>query len=435
MQSVARTLPYQNYYPPSKDIVKETANRLGFNGAYSYELVRDIANSMSFPKDEFDNCFTEPSEWIITSNERDLGKQQQEISSTFAYHRKVQDFVKKIDAEGFSGNSPLEKAINIVAALSSQRGGTPGRSNVDEAGEPPIPIFQETVHMESLCKGLKETVERLDKLQPGSYTAKALGVDGGEGVLGGIKAASMGFEHNEILRKIGIFNANGKIAAHKKVKIEDAPYSKVKRVLQMTNYMEIGKISPIQHILPTFNYKFATKQFQVEKGVNVEEAKQCLILLIDDSGSMRSSKKVSWIKALLLNRCEEVVKGNAELYICTFEAELDRDWIVVKTPEEAKKVWEKFTSYFRLSRGTTNLQKAIESATKIIKSGKVPTKSGEIEITSKNPQLVIINDGEDDVKSTFLPTIETHGFLLQGKHGIMQKFCTRSGGTYTEFWD
>lgn len=429
-----RTTPFKNYIKPGKKLVHQVAKEVKFENNYSYDFIKDIANYLSYPGEKKEEAFTLPSSWDIKVDSKKFSnkkEEREEKDKIIDYHKNVQRFIKEMNFNKVTGETPLEKAFNTVSMLSKIENHKNGQENNGHQ----LPIFQKKNNNElkRTTEELLEKMELIEKIKPGSFMEKALGLENTEGLLAGVKANKLKKEYLILLNKISLFNSYGKIAAKKKIKVEENEFSKEKKYLQISKYSEISKVSILHSLMPTFDYKFITKQLSREKGVNVEESKQCLVLLIDDSGSMQETEKIQWIKALLLNRCEEVSKGNAELYICTFEVELDPNWIVVRTKEEALDVWNKFRRYFQLERGGTNMQKSIEQAIKIINSGKIPTEKGIIEIERVRPQICIINDGQDHIEKGWIPSIETHGFILEGSHGGMRKFCTRSGGTYQEF--
>jgi hypothetical protein len=451
MGKVSRTTPYRNYIAPGKGLVKSTASDIGFDSNYSYPLVKDIANYLSHPEEDRDKAFTKPSEWdfdipahLYPTREHREREQRRRID----YNKNVQDFIKSMDFDKVDGETPLEQALNTVAALNASSGGGKGSpkqgsgkggaqsqgTSAEGDGEGEMQIFRggSAGGGDSIAKQTLERMEMLQKIEPNSFADKVFGGD--KDMLSGVRATKISKEHLKLMDKIAVFDAHGKIKAAKRKTLEEDEFSKKKRHLMISRYNEVARVSAFNYAFPSFDYKMATKQLIREKGIKFDEARQCLVLLIDDSGSMCCNQKISWIKALLLNRCNEVEKGNAELYICCFETDLDPNWIVVRTPEEAKDVWDNFRSYFRLDGGGTDMQKCIDDAITILKSGQVPTKNGPVTIEGIRPQICIINDGQDHVDRGYIPSIETHGFILEGSHGEMKKFCKRSGGSYMEFW-
>jgi len=431
---IQRTVPHKNYITPSKKEIEHVVKKMNLQGTYSVQLVQDIANLTSFPEDERAKAFTKPSTWNYDNVEPKEGETQEKAEErVFEFNKKAQEFLKNIDVSVFNGDTPLEQALNIAHSLSNQgAGGRKGKGGATEEEE--LPIFQGNQSGANIAKKLKENAEMVGKIMPAdSFTEKALLGDQDPSVFNGVRAGQLGAENLDVLKKLSILNRKGNIKAYRSKSKEDDPSARKTRMLRIQQYSEVQKVGAIQLAMPTFNYKVATKQLEIKKGVRISFNKQVLILLIDDSGSMHDSDKIGWVKALLLNRCEQVSQGNAELYICTFESRLDPHWLVIKTREECLHVWEKFNKYFQFGRGGTDMQRAIENTIEFIKKGSVPTKEGEVSFNGDRPQICIINDGQDHIKEGWYPKVVTHGFILEGDHEGMQKFCIRSGGSYQEF--
>jgi len=175
--------------------------------------------------------------------------------------------------------------------------------------------------------------------------------------------------------------------------------------------------------MPTYKYKLASKQLnvRVRKQANV----QSLFLLIDDSGSMDCDDKNNMLQALLVNRLQAVADGKAVLYIATFVGDMSDKIITVDSKAKAIK----YANWFpNLNGGNTNVRQAVKSACKIIQSGKI---NGQ-PIKGENPEIVVINDGDDYVDD-FTPSIKTHGIILGQDNDGMKQMINKSGGEYKRF--
>jgi hypothetical protein len=448
---IQRTRPAGYYKAPNNRAILDVAKRINYDKTFSYSFVKDVANILSHDKKA--DAMVAPYEWTeelerqveadpqyLTAKEK-----EDEIERRIDYHTKVQKYLLDLPMSQIKG-SPIEKAFSIMAMLETTHGN--GACSGEECGningssamgntsgpESFMPIFENSGQSgSSLAKDTLETIEVMNKIEPGSFTAKALNVDGKHGA---IRALNLSREQVSLLKQLSVFDKMEGLAAKKIKSEEEDPLSKTKEFVRMRKFSDIAKLENKSVMLdPDFEEKMLKKSFYLEKGIKVKEVKQSLIMLIDDSGSMNNYKKVGWVKALMLNRCNEVSKGEAELFICTFETQLDRTrWVVIRNEEQALAAWKDFDNIFGFNRGGTDVQGVLEETVEWIDRGHVVGDDGKQHSFDGNrPQICIINDGQDRVDSTFIPRIETHAFILEGSNDNLKKSCFRSGGTYSSF--
>ena len=196
----------------------------------------------------------------------------------------------------------------------------------------------------------------------------------------------------------------------------------------MNEFGQVGRLSNMSQIgMPTFNVKLAQKALQVR---DVEQAaKQILIFLIDISGSMSCYDKISWIKALMHNRLTAVKAGDAELFVVPFEMKAFLDKVTaVRTAEEAIRLgglgW-----YPEICGGDTDVEEAVRQVCNSIDRGNI----GGHALNGVKPEIVVINDGQDDVDPSFCPKYKTHGFILGRDNDGMKGMIKNCGGLYERF--
>jgi len=284
-----RTQPHPLYIPSDRRGVQQRFKEIGFKGAFSHDLVHDIANGFSYVMqgEPVQNSFVETDE---------------------PYHQNIQNFIAGIDYSKLSGKSPLEKASAAIALLSAddedatkERGGEEGS---------PIPIFSNN--------SAKELNKKMEKMQEDVEQIREAGEAAQHYLKANkcpeVKVASLSKGDVRVLEYLAVLNSKGSIKSQKILATT--------KNIQMDEYGQIGRLANFSAMgMPTFNYKFATKQLIVKK--NKVANKQSLFLLIDDSGSMDERKKVSWLRALLLNRLQAVIDGKAILFNTTFIGDID----------------------------------------------------------------------------------------------------------------
>lgn len=410
------TTPHPYYITPSRIQINSFFRGMGFRGAYSPTMAQEICNAYSHIMygGDVTEAFDGPG----------YGKP--------TYERNLKDFLSKLDYS-YEGRTPMAKALSIIATIYNQKSES-NQSTDDGDEDDKIDLFSESDSScgSKLAQHVNDDLDRYEKLMPsGSYTAKTFGADDKDG-LRSVAAAKLDISQLNVLNKLARLKIyENEIAAHKEITWKVNPLSTDVKHVPLTNFSQSLKVSSVQRAMPHYQYKLATKQVMPKEHIKYTIKKQCLAFLIDDSGSMSSGFKLEWVKALLLNRIDQVVRGEAELFICTFEDQLDRDaWIPVRNKEEADKVMENFDRYFKFDRGATDIEKSVTEAISQIKSG---TLNGDITIDSIKPQICVINDGDDYVSPHYTPDFVVHGFILGSTNLNMKKMCEKSGGIYEQF--
>lgn len=412
------TTPHPYYITPSRIQINSFFRGMGFKGAYSPTMAQEICNAYSHIMygGNVAEAFDGPG----------YGKP--------GYEKNLKDFLSKLDYS-YEGRTPMAKALSIIATIYNQK--STSTQNTESGGEDDneaLDLFSESDSScgSKLAQDINADLDRYEKLMPsGSYTAKTFGADGKD-TLKSVAAAKLDIRQLNVLNKLARLKIyENEIAAHKEITWKVNPLSTDVKVVPLTDFSQSLKVSPVQRAMPHYQYKLATKQVMPKEHIKYTIKKQCLAFLIDDSGSMCDNFKMEWVKALLLNRIDQVIRGEAELFICTFEDQLDENaWIPVRNKEEADEVLENFHKYFEFDRGATDIEKAVTQAITDIKSG---TLNGNITIDSIKPQICVINDGDDYVSPHYTPDFVVHGFILGSTNHNMKKMCEKSGGIYEQF--
>lgn len=400
-----RTKPHQRFIPPTAREVDDRFKELEFNLPYSYDLAFDLANAAShehFGGSSLDSIV--PIKLNRTNYDTD-----KEYAEAIAYHQNVQEFIKTVDFSAYSGGTPLAKAASIIAALSSDEDGKPGDG--DGAA---LPIFKKST--EDMKKSISKMEDRINAVVEAAKTTLAHLTEkcnSPEMLLQSISESQM-----KVLDHIAVLQKRGNI----KSKRNPAETT----LNRMSEYSQVGSTSPVNMLLPTFGYKFATKQLVVKEPK--QSCKQLLILAIDDSSSMTDDGKRPWVRAIISNRLTAVLEGKAELLITWFlQSPDEKNSIYLRNKKD---VQEYIKSFFigRFGGNSTNVQNTILVLQQAIKDGMF----GEHKFVGVKPEIVIMNDGQDTV-GFFKPAVRTHAFILGQDNEGLQAVITASGGTFERF--
>jgi len=115
--------------------------------------------------------------------------------------------------------------------------------------------------------------------------------------------------------------------------------SKEKQHLPIESVSDISKVNKSKMVIPDFAQKVAKKELVVNKKVRPITKKQMFVYLLDDSGSMACKAKQQYVRAVLLNRLEPVVKGNATLDFFLYEVQRYGKR-TIKTLTDCKEIFE-----------------------------------------------------------------------------------------------
>lgn len=406
-----RTKPHKLYHEPTDADIEERFAELGFKQTYAPDLVRDLANAASFlinGEDAANAC-------VDIHSQTKLVKGTEEYEKQMKYHKNIQSFVSKIDFSKFSGNTPLAKAASIVATLSDKKGGKPS----DSKDECSIPIFQKSDE-KSLDDEIREMEEKVKCMEQVDDSVMKY-VMNPKNKCKEMALLDLNDDQRKLLENMAL------LLEKKSIKAKKTNPRQI--VEQMTEYSQISRIVNMTSMkMPTFGYKLATKQLCIKKAE--QSNKQSLFFLIDDSSSMATIDKLRWVKSLMYNRLDAVIKGEAELYVGWFEGNLYEASVVrIRNKEEALEYLKK-GHFGNFRGGGTDIQKTIMTTCSLIKKGVI----NKIEISKLiNPQIVIVNDGQDTINPKYKPDITCHAFILGQDSEDMKAMIKNSGGVYERY--
>jgi uncharacterized protein with von Willebrand factor type A (vWA) domain len=175
--------------------------------------------------------------------------------------------------------------------------------------------------------------------------------------------------------------------------------------------------------MPDFRQRLGDHSFQVSETFRLEEGeKKVYGLLIDRSGSMNTYKKMGIVRAMLITLFEEVRKGEAIVYVSTFEESID-GWQKIETAEEANLTYK---NWKEPRGGETQVGECIVSA----QADLALSKLGPFEIPlGSEPELIIVNDGQDRI-TPVKTTAPVHAISIERSNSALEELCKSSGGKY-----
>lgn len=208
--------------------------------------------------------------------------------------------------------------------------------------------------------------------------------------------------------------------------LEKNPSGKVVKIDQIETYEEILKVDKSEYLLPTFKKKLVEKNLSVRANFHKSQKSQNIIILVDNSGSMRNQEKKAMLKAALMLKIRSASQAN-RIYMSPFIVS-PKGFRQIESTDTFEELHRNFIT---LQGGITDIQKTLEETIECIKNRKLPKfGGGTIELDDSHFEILVINDGQDDIDSSFRPIIKTHVVCLKEDNKELSKVCYSSGGTY-----
>lgn len=157
-----------------------------------------------------------------------------------------------------------------------------------------------------------------------------------------------------------------------------------------------------------FDYLFMTKSFRYFESYSRKTLPRHWLVLIDDSGSMNNTQKISWVMALLSVIAEDIIKSDGVAYIAMFEEDLSPFWKM-----DSRESIQAFMTQFRGGHGgDTDIQGALKNVATQLRTGTLEGWDGISHNVPSELEIFIVNDGQDDIDSDFVPPAKTHSLML-----------------------
>jgi uncharacterized protein with von Willebrand factor type A (vWA) domain len=192
----------------------------------------------------------------------------------------------------------------------------------------------------------------------------------------------------------------------------------------MRDYDQFLRMDLYQKMFPDFRIKFLTKNLTVNVPVQTSERKQKIIILCDYSGSMDDPDKQIWVNALLIDRFRYVIRGEAEVFFSYFVSNPSQlSFTHVKNAKDVSDFWKRFDNYPNGSY--TDIGRIVTHVSEEINSGKLQNLN--IDLSKEKPEILIINDGQDEVGYEKFPYRVNAISLIQFSDEL-KRLCVATGG-------
>lgn len=229
----------------------------------------------------------------------------------------------------------------------------------------------------------------------------------------------------DILNKISIMGDLGsQFKVERDIGEHEVGYSDLHKTKLMSSYDQIRMIDMYQRMLHGYNLKFLTKSLTVDVPIKNSERKQKIVILLDYSGSMDYTAKQIWVNSILIDRFRYVMKGEAEVFFSYFVSNTDfLKFKHIKNEEDVEQFWKTFSnspngSYTNIGRNVTYVAEQIKSDN-FFNLG--------VNLSKELPEILIINDGEDEVGYDSFPyKVNAISLMMFSKE--LKKLCVASGG-------
>jgi len=221
---------------------------------------------------------------------------------------------------------------------------------------------------------------------------------------------------------VGSFGNEFKVEKQVKEKIVTNSDVYAKKMLR--DYSQIANIDLYQRLLPHFDSKLLTKDLIVNVPVDRKEQKQKIIILLDFSGSMRYDFKQDWVNAILIDRFRYVMKGEAEVFFSYFVDDTsDLDFHHIKDRKDVIDFWSGFSN--KPNGGETHIGNIVNYVAREVGGKKLHNLN--IDLSEEKPEILIINDGQDSVKTKNFP-YKVNSICLTMKNEELKKLCVETKG-------
>lgn len=235
------------------------------------------------------------------------------------------------------------------------------------------------------------------------------------------------FNKFDILNKVSLLkNLGSKFKIEKEIEKKIVHNSSIRDIKLMTDISQICNVELYQRLLPNFKHKLLTKSLLVNVPVQKTEHKQKIIMLVDFSGSMCSTDKQQWVVAIMMDRLRMAIKEECEIFFTYFLQNVSEfSFHHIFDRESALEFWKSFST--RPNGGDTSVGTIITSIKDEIQKGKLFNIN--VDLSKELPEVLIINDGQDTVKTESF-TYKTNAINLIQNNEQVKNLCIQNKGVH-----
>jgi Mg-chelatase subunit ChlD len=295
------------------------------------------------------------------------------------------------------GNGPLEKAINAFEELAkASKKDDKSVLKVDVISENGINIRQD-VYMDA---DYRELMDRMEHNQD-----KKVG----------------------ILQKLSLIQDFGtEFKVEKEITERLAPNSRITSRRRLHDYSQLHMVEAYQRLLPNYQMKLLHKDLIIKAHVEKKILKQKMIMIVDYSGSMNNKEKQEWVLALLMDRLRYVLKGEGELFFSYFTfVTSSLEFIHIHDRQSVFDFWKTY----RTSPNAcgTDVGRIVHYIGEEVEKGRLHNL--DVNLSSDKPELLVVNDGQDQIKTTAF-TYKTNAVTLMQDNVELKELCKANRGRY-----
>lgn len=420
---------------PGIDFINTLAKEKNFNFTNAFDSAPDILVDLFylFTKErELGTAFVK-SEHLLPRSviEKHVLKRAMDNEED-VYYKYNLNFLSKVKVEEILGFSPMDKALNVIMFATKltkkdEDDGTPlGTTTATFDPVTPASLSKSISHFSApsnktddegsteLSDTLTSCVrDFLDDLSP-----EILSIYGAKNKL----AMPVDLKIFKDIKIKAYLESKLGMEETKELKVKNDSSSKIKKHMTMESMSDVSKLNKAKMAMPDFEMKLAKKELIVSKKVSPVTKKQMFTMLLDDSGSMQCVQKQTYVRAVLLNRLEPVVKGHAELNFYYYESQRYGKRSI-KTTADCKDIFDQVCKR-RPSGGGTHIGRVLQETIDEIHG--LPG--------YHNPEIMIVCDGDDHVEAKKLDFkgVKVNVVVLGRSNVGLKEAAVSSGGWYTE---
>jgi hypothetical protein len=228
-----------------------------------------------------------------------------------------------------------------------------------------------------------------------------------------------------ILNKVSIIGDLGtQFKVEKEIDEKIVSNSDIYAKKMMRDYAQIAQVDLYQKLFPNFPVKLLTKDLVVNVPVDRKEQKQKIIIILDFSGSMSDTFKQDWVNAILIDRFKYVIKGEAEIFFSYFVSNPEEmHFQHVHDRESVIKFWQTFSN--DPDGGMTEVGQMVHRIAKEIEEKRLMNL--DIDLSEEKPEILVINDGEDDIDTDEFP-YKVNAICLGQTNKQLRELCIATEG-------